>query len=337
MDSFELNKIAGAVLATGMVLLGVNILAGELFTAAAPEQPGYAIAIADDTEAPEAVEEDVTPLGTLLASADPAAGESAVRPCAACHTFEQGGGDRVGPNLYNLVGGPKAHIDGFNYSSAMLEAAAAGEVWGYEELDAFLANPRSYMPGTTMAFAGVRSPETRADIIIYMRELTEDPPALPEVEEIAAAEETAEIVAAEDVDAAEIVPDDDAGEDASGLHAMIAAADPADGQNAARPCVACHTFQEGEANRVGPNLYNIVGAQKAHLDDFRYSAVMQEAGDAGEVWGYEELDAFLANPRGYMPGTTMAFAGVRDEERRAALIAYLRELTVEPPPLQGAQ
>lgn len=340
MDSFEFNKIAGAVLGTLMVVLGINILAGEIFHAPELYEPGYQIAVAQpDADAPEVPAADEPDLGALLAAADPAAGQAAIRPCQACHTFEQGGGQRVGPNLYNIVGGPKAHVPEFNYSSAMEEAAAAGETWGYAELDGFLANPRGYMPGTTMAFAGVRDPGARADMIMYLRELTEDPPPLPEAVAEAPAEEAPETVAAEDVEAAEPVPveaDDAAAvDDANGLHALIAAADPTEGQAAARPCMACHTFEEGGADRVGPNLYNIVGAPKAHIEGFRYSAPMQEAAAAGEVWGYEELDGFLADPRGYMSGTTMAFAGVRDEGRRAALIAYLRELTEDPPPLDG--
>ncbi len=97
--------------------------------------------------------------------------------------------------------------------------------------------------------------------------------------------------------------------------------------------MACHTFEEGEANRVGPNLYNIVGGPKAHLDGFNYSSALQQRGEAGETWGYEELDAFLEAPRDYIDGTTMAFAGVRDENARATIIAYLASLSENPPPL----
>ncbi len=330
MDSFEFNKIAGAVLATLMVVLGVNILAGELFTAPTPEEPGYQIAVAeDDPDAPVEEEPAEAPLAVRLAEADAAAGESAVRPCASCHTFEQGGEDRVGPNLYNTVGNQKAHIEGFGYSDAMEEAAAAGEVWDYESLDAFFEDPRGYLPGTTMAFAGVGDADTRADIILYMREMTDDPPALPEVEEAPTEEEAPAEAPAEDAEE----PTEEAEAPGDDLHAMIAAADPADGESAARPCAACHTFEEGGEDRVGPNLYNTVGNQKAHIEGFGYSDAMEEAAAAGEVWDYESLDAFLEDPRGYLPGTTMAFAGVRDPEDRAALIAYMREMSDDPPAL----
>lgn len=181
MDSFELNKIAGAVLFTCLLTLGLSIVAEEVFHTEAPEQPGYAIAIPEGGAGGEGGEEEAGPdLGTLLASADPAEGEGATRACQTCHTFGQGEPAKVGPNLYNVVGGPIGHMDGFSYSAAFQELHDAGETWSYEGLDEFLANPRGAINGTSMSFAGVRDPQDRANILAYLASISENPPAPPE-------------------------------------------------------------------------------------------------------------------------------------------------------------
>ena len=100
------------------------------------------------------------------------------RNCTACHTFNEGGANRVGPNLWDIVGRPIAAGDGFNYSGALAERSE--ETWSYENLDAFLANPRGWAPGTKMAYAGLRSANDRAELIAYMRGLSGDPAPLPE-------------------------------------------------------------------------------------------------------------------------------------------------------------
>lgn len=201
MDSFELNKIAGAVLFTGTVVLGLSIVSEEIFHAPQPAQRGYEVAGVEEPGAPGAGPEEAGPsLAVLLASADPSAGQAGTRACQACHTFEQGGREAGGPNLWNVVGNIKGHSDTWNYSAAMQERRATGETWGYEELDGFLANPRGYLQGTTMNFAGVRNDETRANIIAYLASISENPPPLPSPQEPEAdgAETTGDGAAAED-------------------------------------------------------------------------------------------------------------------------------------------
>lgn len=112
------------------------------------------------------------------------------------------------------------------------------------------------------------------------------------------------------------------------LAGLIAAADPADGARAFRSCGACHSIEAGAKHRMGPNLWGIAGAPKAARDGFRYSAAL--AG-LGGVWDDDALDAFLADPRGYAPSTKMAFAGIAEPERRAAVIVYLHTLADAPP------
>jgi cytochrome c len=182
MNSFELNKIMGAVLGCCLILLALNITAGAIFSSHAPEKPGYAIA-AKEESAPGAAgpKEPSKPIAVLLASASAEKGQATAKQCAACHTFEKGGPNRVGPNLYDIVGHERGTgRGGFNFSAAM---KAKGGTWTYEELDKFLHNPRGYIPGTNMTFAGLTRDQQRADVIAYLRTLSESPQPLPTVAE----------------------------------------------------------------------------------------------------------------------------------------------------------
>lgn len=181
MDSFELNKVMGAVFGTCLVLLTLNITAGAIFAPHAPSKPGYEIAVPEAAPSgPATPAAPEVPIEQLLAKADPKRGEAAVKVCQTCHTFEKGGPNRVGPNLYGVVGGPKAHIDGFNYSAAL---KSAGGNWGFQDLNNFLRNPRAAIPGTSMGFAGVSRDTQRADIIAYMNAMSDKPEPLPQAAE----------------------------------------------------------------------------------------------------------------------------------------------------------
>lgn len=178
MDGFELNKILGAVLGTLLFTLSLNIVAGGLFAPHMPEKPGYEIAV---EEAPkggtaQAAIPQAEPIDVRLAKADVKKGEAAAKKCVACHSFEKGGPNKVGPNLYGVVGAQRAHEEGFSYSAAMKEA---GGTWDFESLDKFLASPRDSIKGTSMAFAGIKRPEERADVIAYLNSLSDNPQPLP--------------------------------------------------------------------------------------------------------------------------------------------------------------
>lgn len=181
MDSFEFNKFAGAVLFTLLVTLGVAILAEELFHPHHPEKPGYEVAIAEDGApgAAEAATEEVTPLPVLLATADAAKGEAQFKKCQACHTVDEGGANKVGPNLWNIVDRLMGSHEGFSYSSEMEEHKAAGDLWTYANLDHFMEAPKKFMPGTAMAFAGIRRPNDRADLLAYLQTLSASPVPFP--------------------------------------------------------------------------------------------------------------------------------------------------------------
>jgi cytochrome c len=177
MDSFELNKVLGAVLGTALVLLSLNITAGAIFAPHPPAKPGYAIAVVEQPKggpaAPAAAEE---PLPKRLASADVARGEQSAKKCAACHTFDKGGRNLVGPNLWGVIGRAKAAVQGVNYSAAM---KAKGGTWTPEELDTYLQNPRAMVPGTNMSFAGIPRGSERADLITFLNSKSDNPVQLP--------------------------------------------------------------------------------------------------------------------------------------------------------------
>jgi cytochrome c len=183
MDSFELNKILGAVLGTCLFLLTLNIASGAIFTPAKPAKPGYDIAVQETApaDAAKGPAEPEKPIAVALATANVEKGAASAKKCASCHTFEKGGPNRVGPNLYNVMTRGHAALDGFNYSAAM--KGLAGHQWSYDELDKFLTNPKAMVKGTNMSFAGIARQSERADVIVYLRTLNDSPPALPQAAE----------------------------------------------------------------------------------------------------------------------------------------------------------
>jgi len=178
MDSFELNKILGAILATCLVLLVTSFSAGAIFSPVMPEKPGYEIAVKEAAhgDAKEAAAPS-EPIEKLLQTASVEKGAAAAKKCAACHTFEKDGPNRVGPNLFGIVNDHRGEgRGGFNFSAAM---KAKSGTWTYDDLNKFIANPKGFVPGTAMGFAGIPKDSERADVIAYLRTLADSPVPLP--------------------------------------------------------------------------------------------------------------------------------------------------------------
>ncbi|MBC6404947.1 MAG: c-type cytochrome [Rhodospirillales bacterium] len=339
--SLEVNKIAAAVLTGGIVAMLSGFVAGKLYHPETLEEPAYKIALpeggGEDRGGPPK-EESILP---LLANANPEAGAKAATACKACHSFEDGGPNKLGPNLWGIVGSEPADVAGYRFSDALNKLKQEGKTWTYEDLDRFLKNPGSYAPGTKMAYAGMKPIGKRADLIAYLRTLSTDPVPLPtaaEIGEAAAASKTEEPAEETQVAVAAAAPVSDdkataAGGGGSELARMIEDGDIAAGKKVARKCIACHSFEEGGPNKVGPNLYNIIGAVAGKGHDYKFSKALEAKGTEGFTWTYEHLDAFIEAPKKYIPGSKMAFAGVRKAEQRADLIAYIRSLAKNPPPL----
>jgi len=182
MDSFELNKIIGAVLGTVFVVFSLNLISDTLFAAHSPEKPGYIIESAEPSAGPAegGVAAAPEPVGPLLASADVGAGEALFKRCAACHTPDNGGANKIGPNLWSIVDRPVASHEGYAYSAAMKEHVAARPTWDYEHLSDFLTAPKAVVKGTAMNFPGIKAAADRANIIAYLRTLSDTPAPLPE-------------------------------------------------------------------------------------------------------------------------------------------------------------
>lgn len=172
MNSFEFNKIAGALLFSLLVIIGVQNLSSVLYTTEAANPLSFPVELASNTGGDahgSAVEVEAGPtLAELLASADIAKGAKVAKKCAACHTFDDGGANKVGPNLFGVLGRPMAQTAGFNYSGAMSDM---GGTWDFETLNTFLEKPSAYVPGTAMSFAGLRKAGDRANLIAYLNSL----------------------------------------------------------------------------------------------------------------------------------------------------------------------
>ena len=192
MDSWEWNKIAGAVLGTLIFVIVIGLIAESVYEVPTPAKPGYVVEGVETatatTEKPKAPAVEPTPdFATVIPAADVADGQKVAQRCAQCHDWSKGGPNKIGPNLWNVLGGERGEgRGGYDFSAAMKKK---GGTWTYAELFHFLKSPQVWIPGTKMTFAGLRSEKQRIDLIAYIRTWADSPAPLPAPAAAAPAEE----------------------------------------------------------------------------------------------------------------------------------------------------
>lgn len=189
IDTYFLNKVAGWVLFTGLIVFGLSEVANIVYHSPKPAKPGMTIEVAETEATADAAHEEApaVPIAQLLAEADPAKGQTAFKACQACHTVDKGGANKVGPNLWAVIGRPIASHEGFAYSDAL--KSKSGESWTFDNIDAFTHAPKTFAPGTKMTYAGIKKNDARADVIAYLNTLSDSPQPLPKAAEAAPAAE----------------------------------------------------------------------------------------------------------------------------------------------------
>ena len=328
MKYYYLNKIAMAVLVALLLFFGTRTIINIAYEEHEPAKPGYEVAGGEGKPGEEAKkpEEPGEEIIAALQTADPAKGEQDVALCKVCHSFEKGGANLVGPNLYGIVGTKIAEgRGGFNFTPALKKHDGAD--WTFQNLDVWLTNPQAFAPGTTMAFPGIPDLKKRADVIAYLNKNGDSPLPIPKPKPKEEAPAGGEKPEAGGKPAGP-------GGDVAAFLADVAAADPKKGESDAMLCKVCHTFDKGGATLIGPNLYGVVDREIASHGGFNYTPALKKHADA--KWTYENLDAWLTNPQAFAPGTAMAFPGIADTKKRAAVVAWLRTTAETPVPLPEA-
>jgi cytochrome c len=328
MKYYYLNKIAMAVLVALLLFFGTRAIINIAYEEHEPAKPGYEVAGGEGKPGEEAKkpEEPGEEIIAALQTADPAKGEQDVALCKVCHSFEKGGANLVGPNLYGIVGTKIAEArGGFNFTPALKKHEGAD--WTFQNLDVWLTNPQAFAPGTTMAFPGIPDLKKRTDVIAYLNKNSDSPLPIPKPKPKEEAPAGGEKPEAGGKPAGP-------GGDVAAFLADVAAADPKKGESDAMLCKVCHTFDKGGATLIGPNLYGVVDREIASHEGFNYTPALKKHTDA--KWTYENLDAWLTNPQAFAPGTTMAFPGIADTKKRAAVVAWLRTNAETPVPLPEA-
>ena len=179
MDSFEINKIVAAVLLVALLLIGIGKLSNIIFHVEKPETPGYTVELEQvSSSSSDSIkqEEEKVDIAALMKMGDAASGEKIFKKCAACHSINKGGANKIGPALYNVVGRKVGGIAEYKYSKALSEY---DKEWSFEELNGFLIKPAKWIKGTKMAYAGLRKEKDRASVIKYLNENSDSPLPLP--------------------------------------------------------------------------------------------------------------------------------------------------------------
>ena len=179
MDSFELNKIIAAILMVALLVIGLGKIADGVFHVKKPKDPGYQVEVVSQVSSGTSLATEMIQkidIAAVMALGDITSGEKIFKKCAACHSINKGGKNKIGPALYNVVGRTVGGVDNYKYSKAL---ASYGKEWTFEELNGFLTKPSSYLKGTKMSYAGLRKEKDRASVIKYLNQNSDSPKLLP--------------------------------------------------------------------------------------------------------------------------------------------------------------
>ena len=181
MDSFEINKIIASILLVALLIIGISKISNIIFKVDKLDSSAYKVELPDDgtkqmSEENSMKADDKVDISALMALGDIAHGEKVFKKCSACHSIEAGGGNKIGPALYNVVGRKIAAVEDYKYSKALVEYE---KNWSFEELNGFLIKPQKWIKGTKMAYAGLRKEKDRASVILYLNKYSDNPLPLP--------------------------------------------------------------------------------------------------------------------------------------------------------------
>ena len=181
MDSFEINKIIASILLVALLIIGISKISNIIFKVDKLDSSAYKVELPDDgskqiSEENTMKADDKVDISALMALGDIAHGEKVFKKCSACHSIEAGGGNKIGPALYNVVGRKIAAVEDYKYSKALVEYT---KNWSFEELNGFLIKPQKWIKGTKMAYAGLRKEKDRASVILYLNKYSDNPLPLP--------------------------------------------------------------------------------------------------------------------------------------------------------------
>ena len=221
----------------------------------------------------------ITMMASPALSEDIVKGKKLAKKCKVCHTLNEGGKNRLGPNLFNILGSPAASVDGYKYSKAM---KASGLTWDDTTFTEYITKPKKVVKGTKMSFKGFKKAAQREDLLAYFKTLQSEG------------------------------------------REQATAGNVEDGiKVAARHCTVCHSFEKGGKVIFGPNLFDIVGKPAGAIEGFNYSKALKAS---GLTWTDKNLVGFLADPEGFLKGTTARFPGLKSAKDKSDMLAYLKSL-----------
>ena len=233
-------------------------------------------------------------------------GKRVSRNCTACHDLTRAKRTTlIGPPLWGVLNKPAGSIPGYKYSKAHVKAVKSGLVWTEENLDIYLTNPKVFIPGNRMAFAGIKVDEERWALLAYLQTLQDKDNLQKDHGPL--------------IDQAQFSASTKG--DSTSYRVRVKR-----GKIVAEKCGACHDLSKRKRKIVGPPLFGIVGRPAGGVVAYKYSPAFLKKSSAGLVWTTKNLDTYLSNPKQFIPGTKMLFSGIGNLKQRENLITYLRTL-----------